>query len=68
MFGMDVYTARPTRTYCVAYRTLLNVMWQLGWEGSLGRMSTCIFMAEPLCYSPKTITTFIVNQLYPNTK
>ena len=29
---------KPTRTYCKAQRTLLNVMWQPGWEG---RMDTC---------------------------
>ena len=23
------------KTYCIAQGTLLNVMWQLGWEGSL---------------------------------
>ena len=26
----------PTRTYCIAQGTLLNVMWQPGWEESLG--------------------------------
>ena len=26
----------PIRTYCIAHRTLLNVMCQHGWEGSLG--------------------------------
>ena len=26
----------PIRTYCIAHRTLLSVMCQLGWEGSLG--------------------------------
>jgi len=26
----------PTRAYCIAYGALLNVMWQPGWEGSLG--------------------------------
>jgi len=25
-----------TRTYCIAQGTLLNVMWQPGWEGHLG--------------------------------
>ena len=25
-----------TQTYCIAHGTLLSVMWQLGWEGSLG--------------------------------
>ena len=23
-------------TYCIAHGTLLNAMWQSGWEGSLG--------------------------------
>ena len=27
---------QPTRTYCTAQETLLDVMWQPGWEGSLG--------------------------------
>ena len=25
-----------TKTYCIPHRLLLNVMWQPGWEGSLG--------------------------------
>ena len=25
------------RTYCIAQECLLNVMWQPGWEGSLGQ-------------------------------
>ena len=24
------------QTYCIAQETLLNVMWQPGWEGSVG--------------------------------
>ena len=35
--------------------TLLNVMWQLRWEGSLGGMDTCIWIAESLCCPPETI-------------
>lgn len=35
--------------------TLLNVMWQAGWEGVWGRMDTC------KCISPKTITLLIVH-------
>ena len=35
-------------------------MWQLGWEGSLGRMDTCICMAESLCCPPETITTLLI--------
>ena len=50
---------KPTRTYCKAQRTLLNVMWQPGWEG---RMETCIYMAESLCWAPETIniTTLLI--------
>ena len=48
-FGMDMYTLLylkwiRTKTYCVAHETLLNVMWQPGWKGSLGEngyMYTC---------------------------
>ena len=32
-FGMDMYTGC---TYCIAHGTLLNVMWQPGWEGIWG--------------------------------
>ena len=35
------------RSYCIAQRTLLNVMWQPGWEGSLGEngyIYICIYM------------------------
>ena len=39
-FGVEMYTLLylkwiTTRTYCTEHRTL-NVMWQPGWEGSLG--------------------------------
>ena len=40
-----------TRTYGRAQGTLLNVKWQPGWEGSLGRMDTCTCMAESLLLS-----------------
>jgi len=32
----DRLSIQPKRTYCIAQRTLLNVMCQPGWEGSLG--------------------------------
>ena len=35
--------------------TLLNVMWQPGWEGSLGE-NGYMCMAESLCCSSETIT------------
>ena len=28
--------SKPTRTQCIAQGALLNVLWQPGWEGSLG--------------------------------
>ena len=39
-FEMDVCTLLDLKwitngTYCIAQGTLLNIMWQLGWEGSL---------------------------------
>ena len=54
-------------TYYIARRTLLNVMWQPGWEGSLEKMDTSISMDVSLHCSPETITTLFVNQLYSNT-
>ena len=39
-FGVDMYTLLYlkwiTNKVCIAHGALLNVMWQLGWEGSLG--------------------------------
>ena len=39
-FGMDMYTLLYlkwiTQSYYVTQGTLLNVIWQPGWEGSLG--------------------------------
>ena len=48
-----------TRTYCITHRTLLNVMWQPGREGSWGRMDICICVAELLCCPPEIITWLI---------
>ena len=36
-------------------------MWPPGWEGSLRRMDTCIFMAESLHCSPETITILLID-------
>ena len=44
------------------------VMWQPGWDGSLGRADTCIGMAEALCCSSEMITTLFVDRLHLNTK
>ena len=46
-----------------AHGTLRNVMWQPGWEGSLGEMDTCIRIAESLCHPPETITTLLITIL-----
>ena len=40
--------------------TLLSVLWQPGWEGSLGRTDACICMAGSLHCSPETITTLLI--------
>ena len=40
--------------------TLLSVMCQPGWEGSLRRKDTCICMAEYFCCSPETVTTLLI--------
>ena len=52
-----------SRTYYITHRTLLGVMWQPGWERSLGRMDTCICMAKFLCYSPVTVTTLLISHV-----
>ena len=35
-------------------------VWMAGWEGSLGKMDTCIRMAESLCCSPETIHSVVI--------
>jgi len=43
----------------IAQGTLLNVMWQPRWEGSLRKNG----MAESLCCPPETITTLLVGYI-----
>ena len=58
----------PTRSYCIAQRTLLNVWGQPGWEGSLGEKGYMfVYGWVPLlklpqnCYSPpETITMLLI--------
>ena len=45
----------------IAQGTQLSVMWQPGWEGSLGRMDPCMCMAEPLCCSSEMIPTLVIS-------
>ena len=49
----------PAKTYRTALGTLLNVMWQPGWEGVWERMDTRTCLAESLCCSTETITLLI---------
>ena len=45
----------------MAHATLLNVMWQPRWEGSLGENGCmCMYMAESLCCSLESITTLLI--------
>ena len=44
---------------CIAQGTLLNVMWQPGWKGSLGENRTRLCMAESVCCPPEIITSLI---------
>ena len=70
-FGIDRYTLLylkwiANRTYCTAYGTLLNVMWQPGWEGSLGENGYMyMYNLVPLMFTLNYYN--IVNLLYPNT-
>ena len=55
------------KTYCIARETLLNVMWQSGWEGGLGENGYMYMYGwAPLLFTWNDHN--IVNWLYPNTK
>ena len=43
--------------------TLLNVLWQPGWEGLWGRvdLDTCICTAESFSSTPETLTTLLIS-------
>ena len=41
-------------------RTLLNVMWQPEWEERLGRMDSCVCMAESLCCPLESVTALLI--------
>ena len=43
--------------------TLLNVIWQPGWEGVWGRMDTCIFMAKSLLCLPEITTMLFISYM-----
>ena len=71
-FGLDMYTLLylkwiTNKTYCIAYGTLVNIMLQPGWEGSLGENGyMCMYGWVPVLFTWNFHN--IVNQLYPNTK
>ena len=44
-------------------RELLNVMWQSGWEGSLGEKEYMYIYGWSLCCPPETITTLLIGTL-----
>ena len=59
---MDMYTLLYLKwiNKDLAQETLLNVMWQPGWEGSLGE-NGCMFMyGRVACCSPESITTLLI--------
>ena len=49
------------RTYSIAQRTPLSVMWMPGWERVWKKMDMCICMTEFLCCLPETITTLSIS-------
>ena len=61
MFTLLYLKLITNKDYCIAHGTLLNVMWQPGWEVALGRTDMCVCMAESLCCSPGTITTLLIS-------
>lgn len=40
---------------------LLHISWQPEWEGTLGRMDTCMCVAESPPCSPETVTTLLIS-------
>ena len=63
MFVTAVFKMNNQQGPAIAHGTLLNVMWQPGWEGGL---HTCVCVAEFLRCSPETITTLL--SAIPQTK
>ena len=52
------------RPVVAAYGTLLNVMWQPGWEsGFQEEWITCICMAESFHYSPETTAALLIGYI-----
>ena len=51
---MDTYTLLYLKwiNNCIAHGTLLNIMWQPGWEGSLGENGYMYMHGQSLHHSP----------------
>ena len=52
---------RKMGLYCIAQGTLLNVVWQSGWEGSLGENGYMYMYGWVPCCSSETITTLLIS-------
>ena len=59
-WGMSL-SDQPTRTYCIAQGTLLNIVQQPKWEKIWKRIDTCVCVTESLCCTPETNTTLLIN-------
>ena len=60
MYTLLYVNGKPTSSHCIAHGTLLNVMFQPGWERGLGERGTCLYMAESLHGSPETIIALLM--------
>ena len=49
-----------TRTYCVAQGTLLNVIWQSGWEGSFQENAYRYMYDQVSFCPPETVTALLI--------
>ena len=63
--GMDMCTLLylkwiTNKDLFIAHGTSLNVMWQPGWEESVGRMRMWICMAKSLYCAPEIITMLLL--------
>ena len=64
-FGMDMHTLLYLKwiTDCIAHGMLLNVMWQPGWEGSLGENGECAQIH--FIHFSRNMTLYFIIWLYP---
>ena len=65
-FGTDMYTLlylkwMTNRDMLCSTGALLMLRGSLDGRGVWGRMDTCVCMAEPLCYLPETMATWLIS-------